>query len=207
MFLWHAKKRQLVAKVNVGAPSHSVAFSPNGAHLAVGTVTGAIKVLLVENLTVKVVEQRYTKEAIDVLHYSPDGTKLAAGSHDNFIDIFDATKPSYPRLARCAGHSSYIRSLDWSVDSRLIQSSCGAYELLYFDAATGKQVRPGIRLPLLPWFGAAAGPARCISVYLPVPRSQPCCLSMRNCVEHCKHCNPAPAAELIAAGSSDGCAS
>jgi hypothetical protein len=50
---------------------------------------------------------------------------------------------SYARIARCSGHSSYVRHLDWSANSRVVQSSCGAYELLYFDAATGKQVGPG----------------------------------------------------------------
>jgi hypothetical protein len=50
---------------------------------------------------------------------------------------------SYQRIARCQGHSSYIRHVDWSADSRVLQTSCGAYELLYFDAATGKQVRRG----------------------------------------------------------------
>jgi hypothetical protein len=38
------------------------------------------------------------------------------------------------------GHSSYITHLDWSADSRILQSNCGAYELLYFEGATGKQV-------------------------------------------------------------------
>ena len=47
---------------------------------------------------------------------------------------------SYARLARCSGHSSYITHLDWSADSRILQSNCGAYELLYFEGATGKQV-------------------------------------------------------------------
>lgn len=46
----------------------------------------------------------------------------------------------YQRLCRCSGHSSYITHIDWSLDGRLIQSNCGAYELLYFDAQTGKQV-------------------------------------------------------------------
>ena len=32
------------AKVNIGVKAQSVAFSPNGAHLAVGTVTGMLKV-------------------------------------------------------------------------------------------------------------------------------------------------------------------
>ena len=42
------------AKVNIGVEGRSVAFSPNGAHLAVGTTNGMVKVLTVENLTVKV---------------------------------------------------------------------------------------------------------------------------------------------------------
>ena len=32
------------AKVSIGVPARAVAFSPNGAHLAVGTNTGEIKV-------------------------------------------------------------------------------------------------------------------------------------------------------------------
>lgn len=32
------------AKVNIGEKAQSVAFSPNGAHLAVGTITGMCKV-------------------------------------------------------------------------------------------------------------------------------------------------------------------
>ncbi|GLC44364.1 hypothetical protein PLESTF_000049800 [Pleodorina starrii] len=144
VFLWNAKRRQLLAKVNIGVEARSVAFSPNGAHLAVGTITGMIKVLLVENLTHKVAEVHTLKEMVHELKYSPDGTKLAAGSHDNYIDIYDVTR-HYARLARCAGHSSYITHLDWSIDGRVVQSNCGAYELLYFEAATGKQIRQNQR--------------------------------------------------------------
>ncbi|KAF6256823.1 hypothetical protein COO60DRAFT_1640423 [Scenedesmus sp. NREL 46B-D3] len=106
----------LQAQVDIGMPSRAVDFSPDGAHLA----------------------------AVDDLKYSPDGCKLAAGSHDNFIDIFDV-KRKYTRVARCSGHSSYVRHLDWSANSKVVQSSCGAYELLYFDAATGKQVQQNQR--------------------------------------------------------------
>ncbi|KXZ56858.1 hypothetical protein GPECTOR_1g774 [Gonium pectorale] len=144
VFLWNAKRRQLLAKVNIGVEARSVAFSPNGAHLAVGTITGMVKVLRVENLTQKVAELHTLKEMVHTIMYSPDGTKLAAGSHDNFIDVYDVTR-HYERLARCSGHSSYITHIDWSVDSRVIQSTCGAYELLYFEAATGKQIRQSQR--------------------------------------------------------------
>jgi WD40 repeat protein len=43
VYLWNARRRQLIARVGVGAPAHAVAFSPNGAHLAVGLTSGAVK--------------------------------------------------------------------------------------------------------------------------------------------------------------------
>ncbi|KAF5837533.1 hypothetical protein DUNSADRAFT_4226 [Dunaliella salina] len=144
VFLWNARRRQLIAKVNVGLAARSVAFSPNGAHLAVGTITGSIRVVQVEDMSQKVAEMHFSSQGIKELKYSPDGTMMAAGSHDCDIDIFDVTR-GYARLARCTGHSSYINHIDWSVDSRIIQSTCGAYELLYFDAITGKQVRQNQR--------------------------------------------------------------
>jgi microtubule-associated protein-like 4 len=43
-------------------------------------------------------------------------------------------------LKRLRGHSSYITHLDWSFDNNLIQSTCGSYEILYWDVASGKQL-------------------------------------------------------------------
>ena len=43
-------------------------------------------------------------------------------------------------LRRLRGHSSYVNHIDWSLDSRLLQSTCGAYELLYWDVAKGGQL-------------------------------------------------------------------
>ncbi len=45
-----------------------------------------------EPLGALVAEMHHAKEAIDEIKYSPDGSKLAAGSHDNFIDVYDTTK-------------------------------------------------------------------------------------------------------------------
>lgn len=54
-------------------------------------------------------------------------------------------KAGYTRIARCQGHSSYVNHLDWSRDSRVIQSNDGAYEMLYFDSRNGRQVQDGQR--------------------------------------------------------------
>ena len=44
-----------------------------------------------------------------------------------------------------AKHSSYITHLDFSADSRFLQSNCGAYELLFADVSTGRQVSPNLQ--------------------------------------------------------------
>lgn len=69
-----------------------MAFSPNGTHLAIGSVLGMVKILLADDMTKVVAEHRTFTSAVDQIKYSPDNTKLAAGSHDNHIDIFDVTR-------------------------------------------------------------------------------------------------------------------
>jgi len=86
---------------------------------------------------------KVAREAISDVKYSPNGKRLITGSNDNFIDIYrvGGAGKQYEHVRRCYGHSSYITHLDWSADSSLFQSNCGAYELLYWDASTGRQVR------------------------------------------------------------------
>lgn len=73
--------------------------------------------------------------------YSPSGDRLAIGSHDNYIYIYQKGT-EYEYLLHLKGHSSFITCLDWSLDSELIRSNCGAYELLYFNTKTGVRVTP-----------------------------------------------------------------
>ncbi len=40
-------------------------------------------------------------------------------------------------------HSSYITHVDVSRDSCFLQSTCGAYELLFWDLNSGKQLSGG----------------------------------------------------------------
>ncbi|EAR94225.2 HELP domain protein (macronuclear) [Tetrahymena thermophila SB210] len=117
----------------------SIAVNCDG-FVAVGFKDGSIR-LYDSNLS----QQVYTKQAkewISDLKFSPDGSMLAAGSHDNaiYIHLMNDLKQKVRPLKK---HSSYITHIDFSLDGNNLHSNCGAYELLFWDVNTGKQIPSG----------------------------------------------------------------
>ena len=77
------------------------------------------------------------------VRYSPDGYSLAVASRDASIRVYDCTR-GYTPTARCVGHQSRVTHLDWSVDSSTLQSNCGSYEIMYWSADNGRQIRSSV---------------------------------------------------------------
>jgi microtubule-associated protein-like 6 len=86
------------------------------------------------------------KEVLHEMKYSPDGRYLAVGSNDNFVDVYSVglgeAADGYKHVGHCYGSSSFITHLDWSTDSKYIQTNSGASERLYYQV-------PGTRDTLL----------------------------------------------------------
>lgn len=136
--LWNAEEHKLDWCITLEEYGLCAGFCPNGSVVSVGLNTGRWMVL--DLLTREVVlESIDGNEQLSVMRYSPDGSFLAVGSHDNFIYIYSVTERGrrYTRFGKCNGHSSFITHLDWSKDGKYIMSNSGDYEILYWDIAGG----------------------------------------------------------------------
>ena len=73
------------------------------------------------------------KEVLHEMKYSPDGQFLAVGSNDNFVDLYQVKGSEFKQVGVCTGSSSFITHLDWSVDSKYLQTNSGASERLFYQ--------------------------------------------------------------------------
>ena len=106
--------------------------------MAVGHNDGTLTVRASKDQLDSIIAQNSnSKEWIEVIRYSPDGSKLAVGSHDNNIYVYETS--GYSLLGKCAKHNSFVVSVDWSLDGSYIRSVCGAHELLFFNGNTYSQ--------------------------------------------------------------------
>ena len=115
------------------------AVNAHNGHVAVGHNDGTLTIRTsVKKLGEVAATFRDSQEWIEAIEYSPDGNRLAVGSHDNNIYIYNANSP-FNLLGKLTKHNSFIVSVDWSVDGKYIRSVCGAHELLFFTTDDFKQ--------------------------------------------------------------------
>uniref|UniRef100_A0AAQ4S2U2 EMAP like 6 n=1 Tax=Gasterosteus aculeatus aculeatus TaxID=481459 RepID=A0AAQ4S2U2_GASAC len=115
-----------------------VAFSVDGYQLALGMKDGSFTVLKVRDMT-EVVHIKDRKEVIHEMKFSPDAAYLAVGSNDGLVDIY-AVAQRYKKVGECGQSASFITHLDWSLDSRILQTNDGSGERLFYRMPVGKPI-------------------------------------------------------------------
>ncbi|XP_013915817.1 PREDICTED: echinoderm microtubule-associated protein-like 5 [Thamnophis sirtalis] len=136
--LWSLADHALIARCNMEEAVRSVSFSPDGSQLALGMKDGSFIVLRVRDMT-EVVHIKDRKEVIHEMKFSPDGCYLAVGSNDGQVDIY-AVAQRYKKTGECSKSSSFITHIDWSLDSKFLQTNDGAGARFFYRMPSGKHL-------------------------------------------------------------------
>jgi WD40 repeat protein len=82
--------------------------------------------------------------------FSPDDTKLATGSWDQQVRVYDATA-AYKLLWTFSGNSTSVEHVQWSADSDILMSNSKDCQMLYWEVATGARVNKTSLLRDVEW--------------------------------------------------------
>ena len=70
--------------------------------------------------------------------WSPDSARLAAGSRDGSVQIWDPDRALL--VARLTGHANYVKSLAWTPDAQGLLSASGDHDVRVWDLASPDEV-------------------------------------------------------------------
>lgn len=119
--------------------ARTVAVHPDNNLVLVGFYDGSCEAFsLSEDYKITSIKKwKPCKKWISAITFAPNKTVFALGSHDNSIYIYEINNNNFVRKRILRKHSSFITHLDFSMDSQYLHSTCGAYELLFWDVGTG----------------------------------------------------------------------
>jgi microtubule-associated protein-like 6 len=165
---WSIHDKSMLETVGLGVMARACAYDPRGDVIAVGfggrvgtgkqKQDGLVRLYTNSNLR-QLCEVSDAKQWISDIKFSPDGRTLAVGSHNNSIYLYrvnisgsgDQMTGSLTLKTKFSKHNSYITHFDFSTDGRFLQSNCGAYELLFSDTSSGKQITSASELKDVKW--------------------------------------------------------
>jgi WD40 repeat protein len=136
--IWDAAHGSLVAAWPVAPGVHRLAYSPDGSRLALGEVSGWVRVC--DATTGKqILTCQPHNSLVAGLAFSPDGRRLATGGWDTLVKVSDSATGA--ELCRCAGHTGWVQGVAFCPDGRHLVSVGRDRIARLWDAETGKEVR------------------------------------------------------------------
>ena len=120
------------------APVKTVAYSPDGATLATGSIDGVVRLFDAGTGRLKAELPGHTGFVWSVA-FSPDGTTLASGSWDRTVRLWEVATGAL--MATLQGHEGYVWSVRFSPDGTTLASASEDRTILLWDLGTAKSKR------------------------------------------------------------------
>jgi echinoderm microtubule-associated protein-like 6 len=131
--IWSIRTNEMLNLRVLPVSSRTVAYNPTGTLLSVGMQDGSVAILDSSKLRLKSSWKHSNYPIID-LKFSYDESFLGTASADGNIYLYKSNdRLSYFRQAVCQGHTQSVTHIDFSFNSRYLQSCGEDCALLYWD--------------------------------------------------------------------------
>ena len=140
VWLWDARRRRPLAKLQLAAVVDDVGLSPDGKTLAVTTGAdsgqGSVEIYSVPRLARTVVlPAQWGRWG----RFSPDGRLLVFADHEGRLQLFD-TKTWKPRTRPVIAHRDEVLSVNFSPDSRTLATTSLDGTTRLWNLASGRPI-------------------------------------------------------------------
>jgi WD40 repeat protein len=169
--IWDPTSREPLEGKSLQMPyaARSLGWSYAGGHIAVGFREGPtlgpqpkamakpiVPVWVLDSETLAhVASFEDAEEYISAVSFSPDDSKLATGSWDQQVRVYDVTDWVTHKDKRLlwtfSGNSSSVEHVQWSLRSEVLMSNSKACEMLYWEVATGARINKTSMLRDMEW--------------------------------------------------------
>lgn len=155
--LWDMEQRLLIRTLKGDCAMRAVSFSGDGGSICVGmgggpTIAkkeGAFMVLQADDGLTLLHEGRPAKRAITDVSFSPNGRLVALTSADSKVYLHDCK--DFDKQAVCDAHKDPVMHVDFSSDSKHLQTTCTGHELKFFDTIAGRELTSPSKLKGVEW--------------------------------------------------------
>jgi WD40 repeat protein/serine/threonine protein kinase len=136
--LWDAATGKLLTGLHTGTQQvYSLAFSFDGARLAVGSNDGSVQIWNGAGTTKEATYKGQKYNRVLALAFSRDGRVLAAGGHDRFVKVFDLVAGK--EVAALAGFDGDVLCVAVAPDGGTVAAGSADGTLGLLDVATGQE--------------------------------------------------------------------
>lgn len=127
----------MLSKLRFNCEAACCHFSPDGSLIAVGLKSGEIVIVHAADLSIWG-RRRDRKSCVCEIRFSPNGERLACGTEEAVVDIYDVTSSTkFNRLVYCKSVEHPVLHLDFSADSHFLKISTAGYEIKIYRATDG----------------------------------------------------------------------